>query len=195
MAAPQLVDTPEIQPDERGLVYVGEGYWVDIETGERIFIAEQEPPAEDLQDFAKSRMIYFRNVDQDIALAESMLSHYQRRVKSLKKRRQWYEGMWGDLIHRVASALRTPKDKFVILGAGKVVYTNSPKGSVKVSDDDKALTFAKAQCPEAVATKESVLVSLLPEWRREQFFNEPDFAAEQGFEVDPPGERWKVETS
>jgi hypothetical protein len=58
---------------------------------------------------------------------------------------------------------------------------------LKVQEKDVALAFAKMECPEAVKTEESVLVSRIPEPVREMLMHDQSTAEGYGFHITDGG--------
>jgi hypothetical protein len=127
------------------------------------------------------------------ALAEEMkyktvLSNVQKIVKrktsKVKYLRDMYQGQVKKLVEQIL-----PRDKD---GNYRTKTYRNPWGKASlreqktklaVSDSGMALRFAHMECPQAIKTTESVLVSMIPDSVKDKLFNDSSVAEAFGFHV------------
>lgn len=168
------------------------GDWViDLSTGE-ILRHVQACDEFHVEDMASAEWVLERmaEVDGDILGLEARLAAITDQmgamVRDRKNRREWLDRRFGaELEHFAAGELLGAKTRTLKTPYGSLSFRTSP-GSIKVVNEEGALEWAKAHCPEAVKVKESVLVTPLK--------GQEEMLPVAFFEVEGPKDRFYVKT-
>ena len=179
-----LTDLAEVPPVSTGLIFdEGTRRLVDPETGESFSLVRVTDEAT-LEAALYRRFAIARRRDA----IKSRIEELQAEIASLNKREEWLAERENADIVRLAETLpdiASGKKQSVALKYGKVGFSTT-RASTKIVDEIKALEWAKANAPDAVKVKESVLVSEIPDEAKAEL-------PEEAFEFNPGGEKaWYV---
>jgi hypothetical protein len=179
------------------LVQIDE-YLYDEETGECAGLANPGYlPAvlsteDDLQHYLRQLLEAETRLQAEERRYESVLANIRKMVQRRRSQVQWlrrtYESQSGKiaetLLPRKADGTLRTKTYRCPWGS---VSLRETKPSLKIQEKDVALAFAKLECPGAVKTEESVLVSRIPEPVREMLMNDSTTAEAYGFHITDGG--------
>jgi len=127
---------------------------------------------------------------QQIARAQDELERitvqYESRKKDLEKRIEWFRKRFGFELEQWARKNLPHNRKTVKLAHGNLRF-RTVKPQVEIVDQEKALDWAKQNCPDAVVVRESVLKTPL----KETIFETGEIP--DGVEVTPAGEKFSID--
>jgi hypothetical protein len=193
-----LIEMVEI-PDEDGVIHLyhpetGEyagpkSKWLPAEiTGEDEFLQVMGAMAKN-----KAKLLAQK------AMVDLIIKQQEKMLKRIQSQIDYLEVQYLNQIGRyVETALPRKAD-----GTFRVKTLHCPYGSVAirntmpkiaVADDEAAVNYAKTHFPGAVKTKESVLVSQLPDDVRVSIFEEPSTSIMMGLQVIPGETKYVIKT-
>ncbi len=133
------------------------------------------------------------------ALIDTIIKQQQKMLGNIQSQIDYLESQYLNQIGRyVETALPKKAD-----GTYRVKTLHCPYGSVairntmpkiSVANEEAAVNYAKSHFPTAVKTKESVLVSLLPDDVRVSILEEPSTSIMMGLQVIPGETKYVIKT-
>jgi len=108
----------------------------------------------------------------------------KRKTSKVKYLRDMYQGQVKKLVEQILPRDRDGnfRTKTYRNPWGKVALREQ-KTKLAISDSGMALRFAQQECPQAIKTTESILVSMIPDTVKDKLFNDASVAEAYGFHV------------
>lgn len=175
------------------------GFVIDTETGEVLGCPEPRPQFH-VTDRESAEWVLHKMQDlqaEKVAIEarlKALTDNLNAQIHEVERRLGFLQYRFGGELFdwaREEIAKQPHGPKHVKTDYGKIGF-RATKGSIKVADEEAALSWAERQAPEAVVIKKAVHVSALPQALKQDVFDAPERYG--FFAVEPPTEKGYIET-
>jgi hypothetical protein len=177
----------------RELELIGDEYY-DKETGEFVGLKVDDgfkvKDQGSMEWVLEKKLSYETNLRAEEARIDAILANYEKMRKKAESKLRWFEARFLPEVEEYAKTQLTGKSKFIECPYGRVSF-RTKKGGVRITDKEKALSYAKIEgWTNAINVEETLLIrSLTPAQKAVIEARTP-----QGFTIEPDVELCYVNT-
>ena len=179
MISQKLLETPEYVADPET------GEILEIKTPKEGFTVDCEGTLGWVLGKMLAEEAAMNAIDQTelVAQARAIISNAEKLKKDHQRRLEFLNWRFGpEIEHFIKSQIERRQSKTYKTIYGSVSF-RKVAARVDVQDEELAQRYLSDVCPEALITETRILKSLIVEPVKNQLFNNPEFAKQNGFEV------------